>query len=161
MKKTAVLFLILSLAARLGTAAVIEEDPVETKTREIAKTLRCAVCQSESVWESNATLAQEMRDIIRDRVRKGQSADEIRAYFLSRYGDYILLKPTKRGMNGIIWFGPFVLLLIGGALLYRTLSRWVAQTPQQTTETLPPLDEADRERLTAERHSREEEEMEP
>ena len=157
MKKTALFFLILLLSARVGTAAVIEEDPVETKTREIAKTLRCAVCQSESVWESNATLAQEMRDIIRDRVRQGQSADEIRAYFLSRYGDYILLKPTKRGLNVIIWFGPFILLLIGGALLYRTLSRWVAQTPRLETEPLPTLDESERARLAEEIHSHEEE----
>jgi cytochrome c-type biogenesis protein CcmH len=157
MKKTAFFFLILFLSAQIGAADLIKEDPVETKTREIAKTLRCAVCQSESVWESSATLAQEMRDIIRTRVRQGQSADEIREYFLSRYGDYILLKPTKRGLNGIIWFGPFILLLIGGVLLYRTLSRWVAQTPRLETEPPRPLDETERSRLTEEIHSREEE----
>ncbi|MFZ1744359.1 MAG: cytochrome c-type biogenesis protein CcmH, partial [Nitrospirales bacterium] len=76
-------------------AAVQDETDVDIQVREIAKTLRCTVCQPENIWESGAPLAQQMRGVIRDRIALGHSTEEIRAYFLSRYGDYILMEPPK------------------------------------------------------------------
>lgn len=144
---------IMLFCGSLGShAATIDETDVDVKTREIAKTLRCTVCQTENIWESGAPLAQQMRDVVRERVKQGQSAEEIRAYFLSRYGDYILMQPPKRGMNWLIWAGPFALLLIGGVLLYREMSRWVTHRPAVPSEPLPPLDEESRRRLERERH---------
>jgi cytochrome c-type biogenesis protein CcmH len=136
-------------------AATVEEEEIELKMREIAKTLRCAVCQSESVWESNAGLARQMREVIRERLAQGQSPEEIRAYFLSRYGDYILLAPRKSGLNWLLWAGPFVLLAVGGFWLYRTLLRWVARSAATEREELLPINDRLRQRVEEELRSRE------
>jgi cytochrome c-type biogenesis protein CcmH len=135
-------------------AEVVDEQTIDIRTREIAKTLRCTVCQTESIWESGAELAREMRAVIRERVAQGQSDGEIRAYFLSRYGDYILLEPRKRGLNWLIWAGPFLLLAVGGFFLLRTIGRWVAQTPSlSSSEENAPLDEHSRQRIDKELRS--------
>jgi len=134
-------------------AATVDEQTIDIRTREIAKTLRCTVCQTESIWESGADLARQMREVIRERVAQGQSDEEIRAYFLSRYGDYILLEPRRRGVNWLIWAGPFLLLLLGGMGLLKTLRRWVSETPVSPAEPLPPLDEPSRQRIERELRS--------
>jgi cytochrome c-type biogenesis protein CcmH len=136
-----------------AVAGTVAENTIDIRTREIAKTLRCTVCQSESVFESQAPLAQQMRGIIRERVAQGQSDEEIRAYFLSRYGDYILMEPRVRGLNWLLWTGPFLLLLFGGFLLYRTLARWTAETASAPKKDLPPLDDASRRRIEQELRS--------
>ena len=143
------------LLGALTFAATVDEQTIDIRTREIAKTLRCTVCQTESVWESGADLARQMREVIRERVAQGQSDDEIRAYFLSRYGDYILLEPRRRGLNWLLWGGPFLLLLLGGMGLLKTLMRWVSQTPPAPPEPLPPLDGPSRERIERELRSSE------
>lgn len=128
----------------------MNDDVLQTKTKEISQTLRCAVCQSESIWESNATLAIQMRDIIRERLLEGQSADEIRAYFVSRYGDYIVFKPRFRGLNMILWTGPFILLALGMAVLLRNLKKWTENPQKVTSKPLSPMDEAQRKRIKEE-----------
>jgi cytochrome c-type biogenesis protein CcmH len=148
-----VLLFVLLLSPSFSIAETTNEELLDTQTREIAKTLRCAVCQSESVWESNAELARQMRQLIRERLAQGQSSGEIRAYFLSRYGDYILMEPRKTGLNWVLWVGPFILLGIGALLLYRTVSRWVAQTSSIKPEDSSPIDELHRQRIDQELHS--------
>lgn len=113
----------LLVAAPLG-AETRAEDPAEALVRHIAKDLRCAVCQNQSVYESNSELAQDMLRLIRDKVRAGQSEAAIRDYFFQRYGDYIYLEPTARGMNWLLWGGPFVGLLVGGYALVAAMRRW-------------------------------------
>ena len=140
----------LLLVTSWGKAAVVDETEVDEQVREIAKTLRCTVCQTENIWESGAPLAQQMRDAVRERVIQGQSADEIRAYFHSRYGDYIMMEPPKHGLNWLVWAGPFVLLLVGGLMLYRELGRWVSRTPARPPEIPEPLDEEARRRIKQE-----------
>jgi cytochrome c-type biogenesis protein CcmH len=137
---------VLIVASAVG-AATVDESDLDTRTREVAKTLRCTVCQTENVWESGSPFAQQVRANIRERLQQGHSPEEIRAYFLSRYGDYILMQPPTRGMNWIVWVGPFVLLGVGGILLYRSLSRWVTPTAPPPAE---PLDDAARSRIERE-----------
>lgn len=134
-------------------AATVDETDIDIKTREIAKTLRCTVCQTETIWESAAPLAHQMREAIRERVAQGQSADEIRAYFYSRYGDYILMQPPQRGVHWLIWVGPFAALVIGGLFLYHILGRWVARTPAPPSEAPSSLDDRSRQRIERELHS--------
>ncbi len=134
-------------AASSAGAAPAEEDPLEAKVREVALTLRCVVCQSESLWESRAETARQMREIIRERLAQGQSPEQIKAYFLSRYGDYILLAPRKTGVNWLLWAGPFAALMLGGFFLYRTIRRWVAQTTAREQERLVPLAPQARQRI--------------
>ena len=147
-----IVFLLL-LPPLLATAAVVEETDIDIQVREIAKTLRCTVCQTENIWESGAPLATQMRDAIRERLIQGQSAEEIHAYFLSRYGDYILMQPPKRGVNWLIWIAPFLLLLIGGFFLYKEVSHWVRNTTPPPQNQPPPLDPQARERIERELQS--------
>jgi cytochrome c-type biogenesis protein CcmH len=145
----------LAVAAALAVAstviaATVDEGDLDIRTREVAKTLRCTVCQTENVWESGSPFAGQVRAAIRERLEQGQSAEEIRAYFLSRYGDYILMQPPTHGVNWIVWVGPFVLLLVGALFLYRSLARWV--TPP-TPSLVEPLDNASRQRIERELRS--------
>lgn len=103
------------------------EDPNEPLVRNIAKDLRCAVCQNQSIYESNSDLARDMLAIIRDKVQAGESEKTIRHYFFQRYGDYIYLEPTQDGKNKILWLGPFLGLLIGGGTLWAAITRWKKQ----------------------------------
>jgi cytochrome c-type biogenesis protein CcmH len=128
-------------------AAQVDETALDNQVRDIAKTLRCAICQTENIWESQSVLAAQMRQIIRDRLKQGKSPEQIKAYFLSRYGDYILMKPRMRGWNWVIWAGPFALLAIGALLLYRVLFRWTTTPPAAPAEPLPPLSEPSRQRI--------------
>jgi len=132
-------------------ASTVDETKLDIQTREVAKTLRCTVCQTENIWESGSPFARQLRENVRERLEQGQSPEEIRAYFLSRYGDYILMQPPTRGVNWLVWLGPFALLLVGGVLLYRTLNRWVTRTP--VSPVVEPLDEPSRRRLERELHS--------
>ncbi|HSF10579.1 MAG TPA: cytochrome c-type biogenesis protein [Nitrospirales bacterium] len=132
------------------SAAVQDETDVDIQVREIAKTLRCTVCQTENIWESGAPLAQQMRGVIRDRIALGHSTEEIRAYFLSRYGDYILMEPPKHGVNWLIWVAPFLLLVIGGFFLYKEVTHWVRDTPTPPSQPEPPLDDEARKRIERE-----------
>lgn len=134
-------------------AAVQDETDVDIQVREIAKTLRCTVCQTENIWESGAPLAQQMRGVIRDRIAMGHSTEEIRAYFLSRYGDYILMEPPKHGVNWLIWVAPFLLLVIGGFFLYKEVTHWVRDTPTPPSKPEPPLDDQARKRIERELRS--------
>ena len=133
-----------------GVAKTVDETEIDEKVREIAKHLRCTVCQTENIWESGAPLAHQMREVVRERVIQGQSAEDILIYFHSRYGDYIMMEPPKHGFNWLIWLGPFLLLLGGGALLTREIKGWVTRTPAPPTEVLSPLDEESRRRIKEE-----------
>jgi len=133
-----------------GSAKVVDETEIDQKVRAIAKTLRCTVCQTENIWESGAPLAHQMRDAIRERVVQGQSTEEIRAYFHSRYGDYIMMEPPKQGINWLIWLAPFLLLFGGGVLLWREVKGWVMKTP--APQPPPTLDEPSRRRIERELH---------
>jgi len=145
-----IIFLSLLLIPSWSDGAIVDETQVDEQVREIAKTLRCTVCQTENIWESGAPLAHQMREAVRERVIQGQSAEDIRAYFHSRYGDYIMMEPPKHGLNWLVWAGPFVLLLFGGFMLYRELGRWVSGTPKPLPESPEPLDEEARRRIKQE-----------
>ncbi len=144
------MLILLCLAhSNAGFADLVDETAVDEQVRAIAKTLRCTVCQTENIWESGAPLAKQMRDAIRERVTRGESAETIRAYFQSRYGDYIMMEPPKRGINWLIWLAPFLLLFGGGLFLWREINGWVTRTPAPRPDT-PPLDDASRQRLRRE-----------
>ncbi len=119
-----ILLLFALLLAVPGLATEREEDPSEAMVRKIAKDLRCAVCQNQSVYESNSNLAKDMLGVIRDKVRAGDSEASIRDYFFQRYGDYIYLEPTRRGMNWLLWAGPFIGLALGAWALWAAFGHW-------------------------------------
>ena len=122
----------LMLAANVGAQAgrgVISHSPpnpadsaLEARTTAVASTLRCPVCQGESIQDSPSELAQQMRTLVRDRLRAGESPDQIKAYFVSRYGEWILLEPKMTGLNIALYALP-VLLVVGGIVLIVFLVR--------------------------------------
>jgi cytochrome c-type biogenesis protein CcmH len=130
--------------------ASLSEDDLQAQTKEVAKTLRCAVCQSESVWESNAELALQMREIIRERLQQGESPEQIRTYFVGRYGDFILLKPRTFGLNWLLWGGPFLLLLMGGLFLLKNIRSWTKESRSTPAENLSSLSEEEQKQIDRE-----------
>lgn len=110
----------LLLLAPLARAAVVGEDPQQRQMLEIAEKLRCAVCQNQSVAESNAELAQDMRRLIAEQLAAGRSEAEIVAYFRARYGDFVLMRPPRQGSGAPLWWAPLAILALagGGAFVY-------------------------------------------
>ena len=97
----------------------VMKDPVlETRARALSEELRCMVCQNQSIDDSDAPLARDIRILIRQRLADGQSNDAIRAYLVSRYGDFILLKPRLTPETWLLWFGPPLILCAGLAAAF-------------------------------------------
>ncbi len=113
----------------------------EARAFKIMKQLRCLVCQNESIAVSDASLAEDLRAIVRQQVRAGKPDAEIIGFMTSRYGDWVLLKPPLRPATVILWFGPLILLVIGGFMVFR----FVRQRPE--TAIARPLDADEKERL--------------
>jgi cytochrome c-type biogenesis protein CcmH len=97
---------------------------LQDRTRAVAQQLRCLVCQGESVADSPSDLAKAMRKLIRAQLAEGRSADEIKRYLVTRYGDRILLAPPTSGIGGIAWLAPPLLLLGGVGLLLTLAADW-------------------------------------
>lgn len=121
--------------AVLGTAPAIAQDALpdsvlEARTTAVAATLRCPVCQGESIQDSPSELAQQMRAVVRDRLRAGESPEQIKAYFVSRYGEWILLEPRMTGLNILLYALPVVLVIGGIALVVVLVRKWT--TPETT-----------------------------
>ena len=93
---------------------VLDDPALEQRAIEISRNLRCVVCQSQSIDESNAPLAKDMRIIVRERLVAGETDDEVYAFLVQRYGDYVLLKPPVQENTVLLWVAP-ALILIGAA----------------------------------------------
>ena len=97
-------------------------DPVlEARARVLGQELRCLVCQNQSIDDSSADLAHDLRLLVRERLAAGDSDDQVLAYLTSRYGDYVLLRPPLKPTTWVLWFGPPALLLVGALAL---LAAW-------------------------------------
>ena len=108
----------------LAKEAQPNEDPqIETRMKNLTEQLRCLVCQNETLADSHADLAEDLRKQIREQMKAGKSDQEIIAYLTDRYGDFVLYKPPVKATTYLLWFGPFVLLGGGTVVLYRYLGR--------------------------------------
>jgi cytochrome c-type biogenesis protein CcmH len=124
---------------------------MDERVREVASELRCVVCQNLSVADSPSDLAKEMRNLVRELLQQGKTPEEIMAYFQSRYGDFVLLEPPKRGFNLLVWGLPFAALLAGACGVYLVAKRWTVRGH----EAAPPLDSAYAEQVRRELRERE------
>ena len=119
------LALILAAFLMAGAAVAVEpkemlKDPaLEARARQVGSHLACVVCQGETIDESGAEIAGDMRTLVRQRLTAGDSNDQIMAYMVSRYGDYVRMNPRFIPRTYLLWFGPFVLLLAGLFFLFR------------------------------------------
>ena len=98
---------------------------------DVASQLKCLVCQGESVADSPATLSLQMRGVIRQQLQSGKSEQEVIQYFVSRYGDRILLSPPWRGLTLLAWLVPIALMVAGILLLYVVLRSWQSQSDKE------------------------------
>jgi cytochrome c-type biogenesis protein CcmH len=138
-------FLLASLFSLAIGLAAAQELQLEKQVFEIGRQLRCPVCVSESVADSNAQISIEMRQLIQEQLEEGRNEREILAFFQDRYGDWILLNPPKRGLHLIVWLLPALVGLGGAFALVVLLRRWLKSTAAQLE-----VDEADLERVRAE-----------
>ena len=132
---------LLALQALPALAVTADEqlpDPkLEARARSLSGQLRCLVCQNESIDESNADLARDLRVLIREQITAGKSDGEIMDYLVSRYGEFVLLKPVFSTRNLVLWVTPFAVLVLAGAAAWRSRrDRAVAE------EALSPEEEA-------------------
>jgi cytochrome c-type biogenesis protein CcmH len=102
---------------------VLADTKLEARARAISSELRCMVCQNQSIDDSDAPLARDLRILVRERLKGGESDNSIRTFLTARYGDFILLKPPLKFETALLWLGPGVLLLLAGALIAFRRSR--------------------------------------
>lgn len=119
------LLCLLPVSAHAGEATDMAADPVlEKRMIGLAENLRCLVCQNESLASSHSGLAEDLRREVREQMQKGLSDQEIIDYLVSRYGDFVLFDPPVKKTTLVLWYGPFVLLLVGvGVLIYQLRKR--------------------------------------
>lgn len=105
-------------------AAPIAEDPVlEARAMAIAEQLRCLVCQNQTIADSQAGLAVDLRKEIREQLKQGMNDKQIMDYMVQRYGDFVLYRPPVKTITWLLWFGPALLLAGGGGILFYSISR--------------------------------------
>jgi len=143
--RTMLVFLALMLVSALATAQTLDADQ-EARYWDMVHELRCAVCQNQTIAESNAPLAKDLRDQVRKQIAEGQSDEQIRDYMTDRYSDFVLYRPPFEARTLLIWFGPALVLLVAliAALRY---ARRSASQPRR-----PPADPDELRRLL-DRHS--------
>lgn len=137
----------LSIAAAIGAAGGVEPDEIlddpalEKRARALSAELRCLVCQNQSIDDSNADLARDLRVIVRQRLEAGDSDEQVMQYVVDRYGDYVLLDPPVKATTYLLWYGPPAILLIAVVALLAASRRRRAATPHAR------LSDDERERL--------------
>jgi len=135
---------IVVLASALAVAQQpLNADPaLEARVKALSAELRCLVCQNQTVADSDAPVARDMRDQVRTQLAAGKSEAEVKQYMTDRFGDFVLYKPPLKATTVVLWLGPFAALLAAAWLLTRRLRR-------AAPVTATPLSEADRERARA------------
>ena len=117
----------------LAQEAQLANPKLEQRARDLSREIRCVVCQSQSIADSDADIAQELRAMIREQIAAGKSDQEIRDYLVARYGDFVLFDPPFKASTYVLWIGPFAILVlaaIGVAIFFRRR----AQEPARARE---------------------------
>jgi cytochrome c-type biogenesis protein CcmH len=124
----ALMSLLLALPAQAVQPDEVLDDPVlEARARDLSAEIRCLVCQNESIDASNAQLARDLRILVRERLVAGDSDREVLDFLVARYGDFVLLRPPVNQATVLLWFGPALVLLIAGTVIFlRTRGRKTA-----------------------------------
>ncbi len=139
------LFILMLLHIGAASAGPVETYEFASPEQEqlylkLSDTLRCLVCQNQSIAESNADLATDLRKEIYNMLQQGMDEDEIVAFMVERYGDFVLYKPPMKPMTWLLWFGPAIILIAGFVFVMRIVRK-------QDTDEEPALSEAEQQRL--------------
>jgi cytochrome c-type biogenesis protein CcmH len=114
---------VLCIAAGADPAERLADPAKEAQARRLFQEFRCLVCQNESIDDSDADLAHDLRQVVRTQVAQGHTDAQIRAFLVERYGEFILLKPRFTAANAVLWLSPLLIVLVGGALFAVRLRR--------------------------------------
>ncbi|TVR95925.1 MAG: cytochrome c-type biogenesis protein CcmH [Rhodospirillales bacterium] len=148
--KAVVVLVAILLMSGTGQAGGIQPDEIladpalEARAREIGRELRCLVCQNQSIDDSNAELARDMRILVRARLQASDTDREVLDYVVSRYGDFVRLRPPFKASTLLLWFGPALILAAGGLAMVLFVRRRAG-----IEDSLPPLSEVEQARLEA------------
>jgi cytochrome c-type biogenesis protein CcmH len=126
------ILLTLFLSDLSATAQTPEEEALQKKAREIYDLIMCPLCAGQTIAQSRNETSSQMRDLVLKKLRQGETKEEILQYFESRYGERIMAKPNKKGLNLILWFFPFVFVALAAIVIYFLIRRWstrVQETP--------------------------------
>lgn len=121
-------------SAAAQTAGAPTGEALDELTARVASQLRCPVCRQLSINDSQSDLALEAKSLIRDKLATGESPEEVKAYFVSKYGEWVLLAPPKRGFTLLVWILPVGAFAAGGVLLATVLRRWLSSAPETAVD---------------------------
>ena len=142
----AVICLIAAPAIAVQPDEILTDPALESRARELSRELRCMVCQNQSIDDSDAPLARDLRLLVRERLMAGDSDHQVLDFLTARYGQFVLLKPRFAWDTAVLWLAPLAVLLLGGLGLLSLLRR---PNRTQVPAGEPPLTEAERVRLSA------------
>ncbi len=128
-------------ALALEPGEMFTDTALEERARYIGRQLRCVKCRNQSIFDSNAGIARDLRVVVRERITAGDSDGEILDYVSARYGDYVLLKPPVAAHTYALWLAPFALLLAGGLALTLSLRRVAQRSAAQADADRAPPEE--------------------
>ena len=134
MRKILVFALLMIFSAPCFAQEVLSDPVLETRAKSLQKELRCLVCQGQSIDDSNAPLAADLRRLIREQIEAGASDDEIKRFLVARYGAFVLMQPPLRGDTAALWFGPLILLVLGAGVVGVTILRARRRNATETVE---------------------------
>ena len=119
-------------ALAIDSEAAFDDPVLQHRYEAINRELRCLVCQNQTIADSNATLAQDLRREVREMIAAGNTDAEIREFMIERYGDFVLYRPRMTAQNFLLWSAPALLLLIAGVVLFRVIRRRGQETDIET-----------------------------
>ena len=132
MKRLLVLFAVTVFAFADASMALqpderLDDPALEARARALAAEMRCLVCQNQSVDDSSAPFARDVRLLLRSRLEAGDTDEEVRDFLVARFGEFILLKPTTKGVNLVLWLSPLLMLAFASIVAWWYYRRWRAQ----------------------------------
>ena len=116
-----VLLLLMPLVHAAPTVITKDDSVLEKRVMDLSTHLRCLVCQNQTIADSNAELAVDLKNQVREKLRQGQSEQEILDYMVKRYGEFVLFSPLVKSTTWLLWFGPLLLLVVGLGVLFAVL----------------------------------------
>lgn len=116
---------------------LVEDQALEAQVYQITSELRCLVCQNQTIADSHADLAIDLKNQVREQLKNGATPDQIREYMVKRYGDFVLYNPPFKATTLVLWLGPFILLVFGAGVLYYTLKKRNRLLADAANETKP------------------------
>ncbi len=134
------IFAVAPPAAAVQPDEVLSDPVLEARARALSHQLRCMVCQNQSIDDSDAPLARDLRILVRERLKAGDNDSQIREFLVARYGQFVLLEPEKNPRTALLWLAPLLVLLAGALVLLRFFRRAPARGPK-------PLTAAEKKRL--------------